>query len=317
MPSTKRFAALLLLLILAAQPLLSLGEAAPALPMDGFSGGAAFSDAGFLSDTQYRDDSISVELFSGRYEGTDYSYAHIKIQHPSQLRTAPASIAYSPTATFKNNATATARQAAKAVSAVIAINGDYYTKPEQCQVMMRMGQQLRNVARGNADILVIDKAGDFHAIQGVTRKGYQEYFALNEETMYQVLTFGPVLVKDGVSLIDERFNYAGIGVSKLAQRTAIAQLGKLEYLLVVTEGPQNENSKGYTVYEMARLVEELGRQFSEEGCILAYNLDGGNSASMIFKHQNAEGAYEYAKVNSPAIERPISDIIYFASLGSP
>jgi len=133
--------------------------------------------------------------------------------------------------------------------------------------------------------------------------------------MYQVFCFGPVLVKDGASLIDEEYLNKSIGSQNSAQRSAIAQLGPLEYMLVTCNSSQTKNNKGMTIFEFASLCEMLGKDLSENGCQLAYNLDGGNSATLVFKAMNAKtGKLSYVKYNCPEIERFLGDIIYFATL---
>ena len=57
-----------------------------------------------------------------------------------------------------------------------------------------------------------------------------------------------------------------------------------------------------------------GPLLNENGCLLAFNLDGGNSATLVFKAMDAKGEMNYVKVNCPEIERQLSDIIYFATL---
>ncbi len=291
--------------------------AAGSLPMDTYTGGEMPKDASYLSDTQYQDSSISAEIFTGRYVDTEYTYAHVRIKDPSQLRTAPAAIVNSPAATFKSTSTFRGRFVAKAVNAVIAINGDYFTKPDKCQVVMRQTHQLRNSARGDMDVLIIDKSGNFDVIKQCTKDMYQAYYDAHAENMYNVFCFGPVLVENGLSVISSDYINKSIGSGNRTQRSAIAQLGELEYLLVTSAGPQSKNSKGMTIAELATLMESLGHEFSETGCRLAFNLDGGNSSTMVFKQNNEqEGGLLYTKVNSPEIERFLSDIIYFATLDS-
>ena len=62
------------------------------------------------------------------------------------------------------------------------------------------------------------------------------------------------------------------------------------------------------------LPEQEGKKLNEDGCALAFNLDGGNSATLVFKGLDAKGNLSYLKVNCPEIERQLSDIIYFATL---
>ncbi len=313
MHTTLRCAALMVLLLA-----LVSGAAAQELkplPMDTYTGGPAPKDANYLSDFEYQDASITVKIFEGRCADTDYTYAYVKIIDPSQLRTAPAAIVNSPKATFRSTSTGRGRYVARAVDAVIALNGDYFTKPDKCQVVMRQTQQVRNNANGTMDVLIIDKQGDFSYIQGCTKDMYAQYYQAHGQDMYQVFCFGPVMVENGKSIIAEDYKNGSVGAQNSTQRSAIAQLGALEYLLVTTEGPQSNGSKGMTIPELAALCEELGYQFSEAGCRLAFNLDGGNSATMAFKQRNAEaGRLLYTKINSPEIERFLSDIIYFATL---
>lgn len=290
------------------------------LPMDDLSIGPAPRDENYLSATEYRDDTISVQLYDGVAGVTPYVYAHVKISHPSQLRTAPAAKATAPRATFTGQSTIRGRLLARAVNAVVAINGDFYTKTDRCQVMMRQSKQYRNLARkestGISDLLVIDKQGNLTGLQNCDKDAYIAYYEENKENMYQVISFGPVMCRDGVSIIPQDYKNNFIGAQKGTQRSAIAQIGPLEYLLICCEGPQTTNNKGgLTIYEFAALCEELGKKHSETGCSLAFNLDGGNSSTLIFKDVNKEkGNLEYVKYNCPSIERDLADIIYFATL---
>ena len=310
---TSRVTLLVLLVLFVAGAAAAQGLAP--LPMDTYEGGPVPGDAAYLSDTEYQDASITVRIFEDRYADTDYTYAYVKISHPSQLRTAPAALVNSPRATFRVTSTARGRLVARAVNAVIALNGDYYTKPDKCQVVMRQTQQVRNSANGYMDVLVIDKNGDFDYIQKCTKEMYNQYYEAHSQDMYQVFCFGPVLAVDGKAIIGSDYQNNHVGAQNSTQRSAIAQLGALEYLLVTTEGPQSSGSKGMTIPELAALCQELGLRFSETGCRVAFNLDGGNSATMAFKQASPEtGKLTYTKVNSPEIERFLGDIIYFATL---
>ena len=81
-------------------------------------------------------------------------------------------------------------------------------------------------------------------------------------------------------------------------RCAIGQIGELEYLLVVVDG-RRKDSDGCTCAELADFM-------ATQGCTMAYNLDGGNSALMWFGGEN------YSEKTVKA-ERSVSDIIYFAT----
>jgi exopolysaccharide biosynthesis protein len=117
-----------------------------------------------------------------------------------------------------------------------------------------------------------------------------------------------------VSVIDEKYLNKSIGSQNAAQRAAICQLGPLEYMLVASYGNQTKGNKGMTIYEFAQVCEQAGRALNpENGCLLAFNLDGGNSTTLNFKGMR-NNKFTYVKVNCPDIERQVSDIIYFATL---
>ncbi len=307
----KNILAFVLALLLLCAPVLA--SALEPLPMDTVTAGPAPRNENYLSDTEYVDESISVKIYEGRYADTDYVYAHVKISHPSQLRTAPAAIG-GKNASFKSTSTRRGRLVAEDANAVIAINGDYFTKAE-CTVVLRMGTQVRNKADGLRDLLIIDKNGNFSYLNAPEKEDYAAYYEAHKDEMYQVFCFGPVLVENGASVIPADYENGYIGAQKNAQRTAICQLGELEYMLVTSYGNQTEGNKGMTIPEFAAVCEMAGKELSENGCHLAFNLDGGNSTTMNFKRLDAKtGKMKYVKVNCPEIERFLSDIIYFATL---
>ena len=280
------------------------------LDMESLDPGPVPNDAAYLTEMEYEDASIRVKLYNGRFAETDYVCAHVKISHPSQLRTATANTSFR----VASEGTTRGRIIAEKVNAVVAINGDYFTKTDKCQVVMRQSQQVRNQADGHMDLLVIDKNGDFTALPNYTKAEYKEYMRLHEYEMYNVFCFGPVLAQDGVSVIPDDYANGYVGAQNETQRSAIAQLGPLEYMLITCSGPQSANNKGLTIPEFASLCEYVGNRLSENGCQLAFNLDGGNSATLIFKAPDNKGGLSYVKVNCPEIERQLSDIIYFATL---
>ncbi len=311
---------LLALLLMASAAMASTLEP---LPMDDLSYGPAPKDENYLSATEYADESITVRIYEGRYADTDYVYAYVKISHPSQLRTMPASIykdmksgsvVRNKNWNFKGSATGRGRYIANAANAVIAINGDYYTKSDKCQVVLRQSTQLRNMAKGDMDLLIVDKNGNFSAMKNAKKADYAAYYEANKDNLYQVFCFGPVLVENGVSVIADDYVNRAIGAQNCAQRSALCQLGELEYMLVTSLGNQTKGNKGMTIPEFAKVCEMAGKELSENGCILAFNMDGGNSSTMVFKRLNENNRLLYAKVNCPEIERFLSDIVYFATL---
>ena len=126
--------------------------------------------------------------------------------------------------------------------------------------------------------------------------------AFNESghTIVNAFTFGPALVIDGeVQKIDAEYGYNPNGREP---RMAIGQTGALSYVLVMAEGRSSE-SEGVTHQELADYIGALG-------CTQAFNLDGGNSATLVLGGQ-------ICNAKSTDNERSVSDVIYFATSVDP
>lgn len=85
-------------------------------------------------------------------------------------------------------------------------------------------------------------------------------------------------------------------LNKVNPRAAIGYVAPGHYKFVVVDGRQDGYSAGVTMSQLAQLMKE-------EGCLTAYNLDGGKSAVMY---------YNGTAVSKPigGVGRTISDIIY-------
>lgn len=238
------------------------------------------------ADTEYHDDQIDIVLTTMRVENTTVYVADVQIADISLLKTALAGNTYA-----RNLTETTSVQAANA-GAILAINGDYYGAQERGYVL-RNGVLYRASAQSGTDALVIGADGNFRIIT----EGETSADTLVREGAWQVLTFGPALVKDGqvtVSSSDE------VGRAMTSNpRTAIGQISEGHYLLVVSDGRTKE-STGLSLRQLAELMQSLGAQ-------IAYNLDGGGSSTMVFQGR---------VVNNPTTngrsirERSVSDIVY-------
>ena len=238
------------------------------------------------TDTEYHDDQIDIVLTTMRVENTTVYVADAQLADISLLKTALAGNTYA-----RNLTETTSVQAANA-GAILAINGDYYGAQERGYVL-RNGVLYRASAQSGTDALVIGADGNFRIIT----EGETSADTLVREGAWQVLTFGPALVKDGqvtVSSSDE------VGRAMTSNpRTAIGQISEGHYLLVVSDGRTKE-STGLSLRQLAELMQSLGAQ-------VAYNLDGGGSSTMVFQGR---------VVNNPTTngrsirERSVSDIVY-------
>lgn len=274
------------------------------LPID-MSPGMRPDEASYLPDQAgYEDASISVRIYKDRAYDSNILYAHIKIQDPSQLRTAPAS-------TWIHTGNRQAATIAKRYKAVVAINGDFFQFNAE-RYIVRQGRRIRNRPTGE-DLLFIDSQGDFHVAYHARRDDIAQVNQAIEalgRTVYNCFSFGPILVDNGQAVFSADQDYFNAAPKKKTQRAILAQLGELEYLIVSTEGPEDPGSKGLTLAEAAEYTARIGLALRPEGCRYAYNLDGGSSNSLVLHNE---------KINSPKNpkKRAVSDIIYFATLVAP
>lgn len=104
-----------------------------------------------------------------------------------------------------------------------------------------------------------------------------------------VFSFGPVLVSDGT--VNE-----AAGQHRLSRRnnprTGLGMIEPGHYIVIVVDGRQPD-------YSVGMLLDEFAQLFVDHGCKVAYNLDGGVSACMVFmgeqlnRHGNKRvGTYE-------------------------
>lgn len=265
-----------------------------ALPLD-FTPGQEPKEEAFGENT-YEDDSIRVKLEEQFMEdGTKIFIAHVQIADPSQLRTGVAK-PEKPSSTK----TKTVKAMAKNFNAVIALSGDNYVdNPKKTTFEYRMTNKIRSSTNKLKDILIIDDQGDFHLF--IKSEGIKEFPAELKKQgrkLVNAFTFGPALVKDGELLeIDDNYGYNPHGRDP---RAAIGQTGPLSYVMVLVQTTDRDGKTGLSQGKLAELMYNLG-------CVQAFNLDGGNSAEMVFGQQIIKGmAY--------GDERTLSDIIYFATI---
>ena len=245
-----------------------------------------------FTETGYRDDTIIVELEQKRMFDSDVFIAYVKIATPSQLRTAIAGNKLSSTRTNQTSVITAA------YNGIVGINGDYYSdKDRQGGHIVRQGQVMRERVSDNFDLLFIDELGDLHVFhRGKADQQAQVDAFKQEHEIVNAFCFGPGLVIDGEKPEDVS-KYKWFDATGENPRAGIGQIDMLTYVLVAVNGRTDE-SIGVTLDQFADIMLELG-------CQQAYNLDGGNSATLAYN-----GEVYNTKVQK---ERDVSDIIYFAS----
>ena len=235
-----------------------------------------------ITEMSYNDENIDLKIERFDENGVVFYVAELKISDAKYLRTAFAK------GIFGKNINEKTSVIAEENNAIFAINGDYCGFVDN-GVIMRNGRLLRENPRNKRCGLVIDKDGNLLIIDEKALTADK----LNAVNAVQCFSFGLTLVVDGEVHINET------GKSKDNNpRTAIGQIEPLHYIFIVVDGRTNA-SKGMK-------FPELAQEFKKRGCVTAYNLDGGGSATMWFNGK---------VVNSPTDgkyigEREISDIIY-------
>lgn len=236
-------------------------------------------DPDCFTKNSYHDDSLDITLESQKYRGIEFYIARIRVQSPTQLRTA---IAGKP----NEDVTVMPSRMAKKLNAVLTINSENYTHRKERSYVYRQGIAMRNDAHPDLDVLIIDSEGDFHIFTSKTKKEEIAAFIESGGTPVNAFSFGPALVSDGQRCkLNKNYEHYP---NKNTWRTIIAQDGPLSYLFII--------STGGTHAEIADFCYNLG-------VTAAYNLDGGYSSTMLFGEKYIGG-------RSKGRERAQSDIIY-------
>ena len=111
---------------------------------------------------------------------------------------------------------------------------------------------------------------------------------LVDQGAYMVYSFGPYLMKDG-KLSEMAYESS----ESKNPRCAIGMVEPGHYVAILCEGRLDRRSEGVTVSYLAKLMRA-------KGCVNAFNLDGGQTAVMVFmgKQINRIGEYDGGKTNT-------------------
>lgn len=245
--------------------------------------------------TVYEDETIRVQIdrWCYAFNKTDLRFfvANVWVEDPAQLATAFAGEEYS-----KSNAEATS-EIAERHDAVLAVNGDYYNYKDNISLIIRNGELYREKATDRHQLLVYED-GHFEAVRP------ENYAAGNGQAyldagVKQSFTFGPILVENG-EIVELPKKYVINTKDTIREpRTAIGIVDEHHYVVIVADGRRD----GWSDKGMA--LQELQEVFVEQGCVTAYNLDGGGSATMVLNGQ-------LVNKTSGSRQRNVSDILYFS-----
>ena len=275
--------ALMLFCSLAQADVLPLGGPAPYPPVESAFGADGLS---------YDDGTISITIEKDVVGVTNVYFAYVTLTDVSQLRTALA-------APYPSKTTRPVNVMAAEQQAVLAINGDFFSYHNK-GVVVRSGQILRQQPESTRDTLIIDDNGDFVILTKNTVAEWKDYLE-HGTGCREAFCFGPALVIDGEVQTFKPGDKVSCGAPTPAQRMVFCQMDTLSYMIFVCEGPEQDKKAGLTMNEV---VEQLVAR----GVKHAYNLDGGNSATLMLGDQ---------RINDPDHKfRQVGDMIYFATLVS-
>lgn len=229
----------------------------------------------------YSDENLRVTVSERHSEDATYFVAEVWIRNIREFKTAFANDH------FGRGYYEMPNDIAIRQNAVVAISGDTYGSNSQ-SIVIRNGNLYRDTV-GTEDVCILYadgvmesySASDFDLDAAIARGAYQSW------------AFGPKLIENGQIPASYNTTDAIIGHNP---RAAIGYFEPGHYCLVVVDGRQGDYSHGMTLNELSQTMLDLG-------CVDAYNLDGGQSAMMVFQGQVISQPYKGG--------RAISDIIYF------
>lgn len=238
--------------------------------------------------TWYLDETIFALTWQEVKNGTVYTFSEVKIAHPSQFRRFLAGGTYGYDKQFLTT------QMSADVNAVVATSGDFY-KYRGYGIVVYNGKTYR--AEPNLDTCFIDDKGDLLLVKARELKTMEEVQAYVDENHIRFsLSFGPILIRDGVRCDPEGYLIGEIGENY--PRAALCQVEQLHYLMAVANSTP-ECFHLPNLREFAKNLEELGVR-------TAYTMDGGQTGVIVMDDQMISPV-QYGS------QRQISDIIYFST----
>lgn len=177
--------------------------------------------------------------------------------------------AYVENGSYESYLTTPALELAELAGAIVSINGDYCNAQAQSGFFVRNGTAYQQDQLPRCDIAVLYTDGSLETYAP------GEYTAeeILEREPWQLWKFGPELLDENGQPL-ESFNTSS-AIEAANPRSALGYYEPGHYCFVVSEGRLSDGGYGLTMAELARI-------FSDLGCKRAYNLDGGDSACMVF-----------------------------------
>jgi len=208
---------------------------------------------------RYVSENVSVTVTKKKENGVVYHLADIYIRDISSFKTLFADDK------FGKGYSESTYQADLRSDSILTISGDFYGL-RNYGVIVRNGTLYRTMNSAICDWCVLYWDGTMECYG----PGDVDADALMEKGAYQSWYFGPMLLDEN----GQPMTTFNSNVEKRNPRCGIGYFEPGHYCFVVVEG-RNDDSKGLNLADFSKLMYDLG-------CKAAYNLDGGETAQMVF-----------------------------------
>lgn len=239
----------------------------------------------------YRDNSIEVKCWREKIEDNIFNFSEVWISDPSQLRR-----------TLVDNVISKKHRdhpqnIFSKTNGIVGMSADYCAF-RSYGIIMQYGNVVRGTSEKGSvlDIAVYDKKGNFSAYND--NKSFFETDVFKNGDIIHTFAFGPVLVDNYEVSTSRKLTMSPRQhpgeLTDLYPRAAICQFGYDKHYLLCTLDYHGLSAKGF-----AEVLQSKGVRF-------AYNLDGGQTATLMFNKKI---------INKVAYggTREVSDILYFAT----
>lgn len=251
-------------------------------------------DIAFIPGTEihyYLDETILTIVWQEVEAMAVGTFAETFIADGSQLRRKIAAD------TFESFEHQVATELSRQTNAVLAVGGDLYHHARNCGIVV-YEREIYRFDPYTCDTCYITADGDmlFSYRGQFSDISEAEAFVKENDILYSIC-FGPVLIDNGVDVTPSEYPWGEI--NDFYARSALGLMGDKHYLTM------NINCQMPDHYYLASLRQAADAMVAR-GCIKAYALDGGQTASTIINNQ---------LINPVQFgwERETSDILYFAT----
>ena len=237
----------------------------------------------------YLDETIFSVVWKEKIDGSVFTFAEVKVMDASQFRR------YLSGGAFGSGKLNLTSEMSKSVNAVLGCSADFYAY--RYEGITVVDGVVEKVKPGVPDNCFVDYDGNLILEQNRSFSGkeeVQEY--VDENNISFSISFGPALVKDGEFCCTREYRLGQVYYNY--PRAAICQMDKLHYLYVVS------NAEDFAPNMLPMM--QFANRVAETGCIQAYAVDGGQTSTVVMNNE-VRNHVNYGS------ERPISDIIYFAT----